>query len=305
MNTLHERPRYGRAILRRFGLSDQELLGSGGESRVYALDDDRVLRVFGPGATEAKIDGLLRFYETLDVTDVDFLVPDVLESGREDDLIYSIETRLPGRDLSTVFNELDHEARVRALKDLARVAGEVRKLRSCFASYGEILADNPVERDSWSEFLLDRARMSLRRSQASLVRDVPDLDPVVAEWEADVRTLVGAPQPELVHGDFFPGNVMVDNSGKLTAVIDFSPMTVRGDWRLDITGAEVFLELGGVGRREDRQIVERELNDRYGVPADVTDVYRRYYALYFSAVGSEDPPVYDWCVRQLTQSGSD
>lgn len=305
MNTLHERPRYGRAILRRFGLSDQELLGSGGESRVYALDDDRVLRVFGPGATEAKIDGLLRFYETLDVTDVDFLVPDVLESGREDDLIYSIETRLPGRDLSTVFNELDHEARVRALKDLARVAGEVRKLRSSFASYGEILADNPVERDSWSEFLLDRARMSLRRSQASLVRDVPDLDPVVAEWEADVRTLVGAPQPELVHGDFFPGNVMVDNSGKLTAVIDFSPMTVSGDWRLDITGAEVFLELGGVGRREDRQIVERELNDRYGVPADVTDVYRRYYALYFSAVGSEDPPVYDWCVRQLTQSGSD
>lgn len=305
MNTLHERPRYGRAILRRFGLSDQELLGSGGESRVYALDDDRVLRVFGPGATEAKIDGLLRFYETLDVTDVDFLVPDVLESGREDDLIYSIETRLPGRDLSTVFNELDHEARVRALKDLARVAGEVRKLRSSFASYGEILADNPVERDSWSEFLLDRARMSLRRSQASLARDVPDLDPVVAEWEADVRTLVGAPQPELVHGDFFPGNVMVDNSGKLTAVIDFSPMTVSGDWRLDITGAEVFLELGGVGRREDRQIVERELNDRYGVPADVTDVYRRYYALYFSAVGSEDPPVYDWCVRQLTQSGSD
>lgn len=305
MNTLHERPRYGRAILRRFGLSDQELLGSGGESRVYALDDDRVLRVFGPGATEAKIDGLLRFYETLDVTDVDFLVPDVLESGREDDLIYSIETRLPGRDLSTVFNELDHEARVRALKDLARVAGEVRKLRSCFASYGEILADNPVERDSWSEFLLDRARMSLRRSQASLARDVPDLDPVVAEWEADVRTLVGAPQPELVHGDFFPGNVMVDDSGKLTAVIDFSPMTVSGDWRLDITGAEVFLELGGVGRREDRQIVERELNDRYGVPADVTDVYRRYYALYFSAVGSEDPPVYDWCVRQLTQSGSD
>lgn len=305
MNTMHERPRYGRAILRRFGLSDQELLGSGGESRVYALDDDRVLRVFGPGATEAKIDGLLRFYETLDVTDVDFLVPDVLESGREDDLIYSIETRLPGRDLSTVFNELDHEARVRALKDLARVAGEVRKLRSCFASYGEILADNPVERDSWSEFLLDRARMSLRRSQASLARDVPDLDPVVAEWEADVRTLVGAPQPELVHGDFFPGNVMVDDSGKLTAVIDFSPMTVSGDWRLDITGAEVFLELGGVGRREDRQIVERELNDRYGVPADVTDVYRRYYALYFSAVGSEDPPVYDWCVRQLTQSGSD
>lgn len=305
MNTMHERPRYGRAVLRRFGLSDQELLGSGGESRVYALDDDRVLRVFGPGATEAKIDGLLRFYETLDVTDVDFLVPDVLESGREDDLIYSIETRLPGRDLSTVFNELDHEARVRALKDLARVAGEVRKLRSCFASYGEILADNPVERDSWSEFLLDRARMSLRRSQASLARDVPDLDPVVAEWEADVRTLVGAPQPELVHGDFFPGNVMVDNSGKLTAVIDFSPMTVSGDWRLDITGAEVFLELGGVGRREDRQIVERELNDRYGVPADVTDVYRRYYALYFSAVGSEDPPVYDWCVRQLTQSGSD
>lgn len=305
MNTMHERPRYGRAVLRRFGLSDQELLGSGGESRVYALDDDRVLRVFGPGATEAKIDGLLRFYETLDVTDVDFLVPDVLESGREDDLIYSIETRLPGRDLSTVFNELDHEARVRALKDLARVAGEVRKLRSSFASYGEILADNPVERDSWSEFLLDRARMSLRRSQASLARDVPDLDPVVAEWEADVRTLVGAPQPELVHGDFFPGNVMVDNSGKLTAVIDFSPMTVSGDWRLDITGAEVFLELGGVGRREDRQIVERELNDRYGVPADVTDVYRRYYALYFSAVGSEDPPVYDWCVRQLTQSGSD
>lgn len=300
MKTMHQRPRYGDAILRRFGLSDRELLGTGGESRVYALDDDRVLRVFGPGATEGKVDGLRLFYETLDVSDVDFAVPDVLESGRQDDLVYSVESRLPGRDLSAALEELGFEARTRALRNLARVAGEVRRLRHGFNTYGELLADNPMSRDSWSRFLIDRALLTLRTSRTPLTREIPDLDRVVDRWKADVHTL-GSPTPELVHGDFFPGNVLVDESGKLTAVIDFSPMTVSGDWRLDVTGAEVFLELGGVDRPDDRQNVEHELNDRYDVPADVIDVYRRYYALYFSAAGGDDPPLYEWCVRQLTQ----
>lgn len=298
---MHQRPRYGDAIIRQFGLSDQELLGSGGESRVYVLDDDRVLRVFGPGATEAKIDSLRGFYETLDVSDVDFVVPDVLESGRQDDLVYSLESRLPGRDLSAALEDLGYEARTRALRDLARVAGEVRKLRHGFNNYGELLADNPLSRESWSRFLIDRALLTLRTSRTRLTRDVPDLDRVVDRWKADVHTVVGSPAPELVHGDFFPGNVLVDDSGKLTAVIDFSPMTVSGDWRLDVAGAELFLELGDVDRPEDRQIVEHELNDRYDVPADVIDVYRRYYALYFSAAGADDPPLYEWCVRQLAR----
>lgn len=301
MKTMHQRPRYGDAVLRRFGLSDQELLGSGGESRVYALDDDRVLRVFGPGATEAKVDGLGRFYETLDVSHVDFAVPDILEAGRQDDLVYSVESRLPGRDLSAVFEDLGFEARTRALRGLARAAGEVRKLRHGFDNYGELLADSPMSRDSWSRFLIDRAMLTLRASRTRLARDVPDLDRVVARWKADVHTLIGSPAPELVHGDFFPGNVLVDDSGKLTAVIDFSPMTICGDWRLDVAGAEVFLELGDMDRPDDRQIVKHELNDRYHVPADVIDVYRRYYALYFSAAGTDDPPLYGWCVRQLTQ----
>ncbi len=301
MKTMHQRPRYGDAILRGFGLSDRELLGSGGESRVYALDDDRVLRVFGPGATEAKIDSLRLFYETLDVSDVDFAVPDVLESGRQDDLVYSLESRLPGRDLSAALGDLSFEARTRALRDLARVAGEVRRLRRGFNDYRELLADNPLSRDSWSLFLIDRALRTLHTSRTLLTRDVPDLDRVLDRWKADVHTLVGSPEPELVHGDFFPGNVLVDDSGKLTAVIDFSPMTISGDWRLDVTGAEVFLELGDVDRLDDRQIVEHELNDRYDVPADVIDVYRRYYALYFSFAGGDDPPLYEWCVRQLIQ----
>ena len=94
MATMHERPRYGSEVLRRFGLSEQSLLGTGGESRVYALDDERVLRVFGPGTTEGKVADLQRFYETFDASDVDFAVPDILEFGWEGDFLFSIETRL-------------------------------------------------------------------------------------------------------------------------------------------------------------------------------------------------------------------
>lgn len=58
---------------------------------------------------------------------------------------------------------------------------------------------------------------------------------------------------------------------------------------MDITGAQVFLELGDVDEPGDQLIVDRELANLYGVPPEIVDVYRRYYALYFSAVGGDDP----------------
>lgn len=302
MEGMHVRPRYGSEVLRRFHLSERAVLGAGGESRVYALDEERVLRVWGAGTTEAKVKDLQRFYRSLDTSGVDFAVPDILESGQEGEFLFSIETRLPGRSLTASIGELDSKARMHALRALVRVAGEVRKLRSGFEGYGELLAEESLRRKGWSEFLIDRAHVTLKDSYESFAQEVARLDQVVAEWEGDVRSTVGSPEPELVHGDFFPGNVLVNDAGELTAVIDFSPMTVSGDWRMDVTGAQIFLALGDVDEREDQEIVDREVASLYGVSPEVIDVYRRYYALYFSAARQDDSPLYEWCVRQLSSS---
>jgi aminoglycoside phosphotransferase (APT) family kinase protein len=46
-----------------------------------------------------------------------------------------------------------------------------------------------------------------------------------------------------VHGDYFPGDVIVDESAAVDGVVDFASLTVAGDPAMDIVGALVFLDI--------------------------------------------------------------
>jgi len=51
----------------------------------------------------------------------------------------------------------------------------------------------------------------------------------------------GVVRPELVHGNYCPANLMVGADGLVTGLIDFGPLTVMGDWRMDAAGAVLYL----------------------------------------------------------------
>ena len=61
-----------------------------------------------------------------------------------------------------------------------------------------------------------------------------------------IRLLAGIdphPPKALVHGDYFPGNLLMSERLEVSAVIDFSVFTLVGDPLLDAACAVVFLEM--------------------------------------------------------------
>ena len=63
------------AVLQRLSLSQDDLLGHGGESRVYALDDERILRGYQRGADRGYVDRRRAFYDRPASHDLTFHIP--------------------------------------------------------------------------------------------------------------------------------------------------------------------------------------------------------------------------------------
>ena len=290
-------------VLSRFGLGSGARIGAGGESAVYALDDHRVLRVLrsdidvAPRATKA-------FLATAAGVGLPFLVPEILETGSVDGVGYSIERRVPGRPLLAVLADASTPLRTRAVESFAHAVFELERIPVPDDRFGELFTEAPRRSSSWPDLLVARARASVERAGASLRDDVPDVDARLEEFARNVARLdVG--RPRFVHGDYFPGNVLVDDDGAVTGVIDFSALALAGDPVLDLAGALAFLPLHAhtasdvdvvshVIRSHERAIGIVDLDARL-------DLYTVYYALFFSFTRGLSDALYPWCVATLRE----
>ena len=287
--------------LQHFGLNAADLLGQGGESRVYALDQARVLRLYAPDASLAYIQARQDFYAWLAEQRPPFVTPHVLEHGVIEQRPYAIERRMSGQDLERLLPQLTGDERARALASYLDVALWIGTIKLPDRPFGEILfPDGPIQRDTWSQFLWDRAQQTLAISRGELVQDVPQLDQLLALFRQRLRALEPMSTKRLVHGDYFPGNVFVDDTCTVYGVGDFGYSTVVGDPRMDVAAAIVFIEAMAGYQAADTQLLLRELSVRApAISTDVLDLYRLYYSFYFSHCKADDPRTYWACVRSL------
>jgi putative membrane protein len=114
-------------------------------------------------------------------------------------------------------------------------------------------------------------------------------------------------RPALVHGDICPPNAFVSRGPTgavvVTGIGDFSPHTLSADPLIDVTGAVCFLELESYeGAAEDAAWLTELVVQRFGPEtAQWIEVYRVFYAFYFSSAWDFDPALYAWCLRQLNR----
>ena len=293
---------HGAAVFKRFSLEERDVLGSGGESQVFALDDERVLRLYREHADPAYVARLHDFYRALNGVTLPFELPFMEEVGDVDGALYAIEKRLPGVSFTQYLKGARAEERSLALAGYLTAATYIHAIPVDTEKFGELLTGKPMQRPGWPEYLAARARKVLSSSYSQLSADVPDLDGIVQSWENDLQMLAHVTEPKLAHGDYFPGNVMVNESGEVTAVIDFSPMTVAGDPKLDLACALFFIELDLSYQPDDSPLLARLLHERQDAPSpDVIALYRTFYSLYFSGA-KNDPPLYEWYVANLAGS---
>jgi hypothetical protein len=94
--------------------------------------------------------------------------------------------------------------------------------------------------------------------------------------------------------------VFIDDTHTVYGVGDFGYSTLVGDPRMDIAGAIVFLEVVEGYQATDTALLLQQVQRGPGrISADIIDLYRLYYSLYFSHCKHDDPTTYAWCVQNL------
>jgi aminoglycoside phosphotransferase (APT) family kinase protein len=274
------------SVLSRLEIGADALLGHGGEALVYALDADRVARIYHPGANPVTVDERAALLRELgnSAHHVPFAIPEVLETHTVDGRMATIERRLPGRPLNEVLGEAAGEARTRLIHAYLDAAARIGDLRIDRPWVGDLMGGSPIRTTTFGDYLTQRAARSLAAAGNDFA-------------QVDAQALAAAlPEPatgELVHLDAFPGNMLSDGES-ITAVVDFGVVAIIGDRRLDPLSAAAYLTpaITPVATDEDRRLAhawlaERDLSDLF-IPA------QRWIAAFWS-FAYDDEPLYEWC----------
>jgi hypothetical protein len=207
---------------------------------------------------------------------------------------------MAGQDFGSVLPTLEGDERARALINFLDAATALGNVRFPERNYGEIIADSHLQQQSWLSYLRARMDATLASSGADLETDVPELNEVLALINHQLPLIGDAPPKSLVHGDYFPANVFINDDLHITGVGDFSYATIVGDARLDIAGAVWLMGAAKDYRPEDSEFLRQQVGQRWGDEmVAVVDFYLLYYSVYFSGCKADDPATYWWCVRNL------
>ncbi len=286
-------------IPERFRVDVVRRLGQGGEAVVYELTGGRALRVFHRKPHGAST--IAAFYRDISRGAPSFALPRILEQGEDDGMAYSLDALIPGRPLHELLASLDDEGRERALASYTDAAFEIAVLPLVRDDFGEFLRDDDsITAATWQQYLLARMQRSLAESPW-LAADVPSLANLIETLTRRIEGLIPAAKA-LVHGDYYPGNVLLTDDFRVSGVIDFGPVTVIGDPGLDLASAVIFLEvMPGGCRPSDTAFVRDRLIPRVGAGiVDAIATYRGWYAIRFAPYRDDDPNLYAWCVKSLT-----
>ena len=290
-----------RRVLARLGVPDAPLLAKGGESLVFALGNDRVLKVYR-GADLAAVERVRTFYAGLAAERLPFALPQIEELGEVEGVCYAIERRMRGRLLAEALLDLTGQARQAALASYLDAVGHLAEIELADHPYGELLSSERVQADSWAGYLRQKIERGLEAAAVHLTQDVPaDARREVKRFlDRSLREIPWPATKRLVHGDYWPANVFVDAAGgtwQVSGVIDFSYLTAAGDPLVDVAGAIIFLEGREAYDPRDTAFLLERAHARYGEAIDrVLVFYRLYYSCVFGHCKESDSRTYWWCV---------
>jgi Ser/Thr protein kinase RdoA (MazF antagonist) len=289
-----------RAILAQHGVTEADELGHGGEAHVYALDEHRVLRVHHHEAAEHQR-RIGELYASLDRASVPYSLPEVLEVHGDGEVSWSVERRLAGRPLDELVGTLhgaDRERALTAYVDGAAAFGALGLPSGWTDGYGELFTAERLRTDRWGDLLAARLGLQLDQGRPLLEGVVPRLADVRTRLLGEARLEEDGP-PTLVHGDWFPGNVMLGDDLQVSAAIDLGWLTVVGPPDHDVRSAVVFFEVRPWLEPGDAEVLDAAAGRHLGPDAsDLIERTRRFEQARFAFV-DEDEHLHRWCVAGL------
>jgi len=291
------------AVLERLKIDRVSFLNRGMTAEIYDIGDGRVLKIHNGPLEQDYLPSLSRFCHRLQRHSLPFAVPLIHGHGAVAGIHYHIERRLPGQNLAGLFPRLTAAERQMSLNSLLEALPPLHTVHWPDLPYGELLCGpKGITALTWPDFLLKRVSATLARSRPDLQHDLPESDRIVDNCLAQLASLPDLSSKRLVHGDFFLGNVLCDEKGTLTAIVDFSSLTLIGDPLVDVAGAYYFCRIYDFVNAADYRVLRQLIDRRYGPECwRRIDLYHTFYSLRFSDCKRQDNHTYRWCLRRLRE----
>ena len=299
-------------ILEHFRVSSAHLLAAGTEAEVYSYGDEHVVKLYGDSGRLANLEALKSFYESLDERPSGLKLPRILEILSFGSAIGVIESKVPGRSLEEFLPALNATAEENAIHVYLNAARALKEIKLLTPPTRYILFDetdqSSLSGQTWSDFYAQLLHEKVARVGGLLAQNVSEFrskfERLIESVGKDIDIEIS-----LIHGDFFPGNLLVaEDLSHATGVVDFGSFTMFGDPMVDMAGAVGFYRMYD----PDRTAIRNRVLDRVEQMLTSSEIGRiyRYLAgqaivtcdLYVSESDPRDNGHFRWAIEILENS---
>ncbi len=288
---------------RSLGYRDSRFLAGGMEGLVFGLGDGAVAKVWSNKPLR-EVERLKAFYSELAEHSLPFATPEIREVAQIEASVVSIERELPGTPMQrSAAGESSRiappvvDCLIQVLQGLASVPGNAKLAGLPVLGESDGLC---MTQASWRETLTGLLQRRAAQFGRQLREAITGFDRKLERILILLDTVTPR-SPTVIHGDLVPPNILVDEQGQPTAVVDFGFFSTVGDPAFDAAvAASTFDMYGTFASRTDDELT-REMGLRLGYLVEELTLYKAAYAVATS--NAYDPNGRDghfaWCVQML------
>ncbi len=255
-----------RQALAAFDLASAQPLAVGTEAEVYGRDATTLLKLYANAERRANFEVLQKLYDSINPQPSGLRLPQIHQIVQFGDLVAVVETRLAGEPLKDRLPDLHGAALQRAETLYLDTVWKLREIEITTPPETYLLFDDTgistTAAQTFETFYAHFLEQKLTHVGQFFEPLIPAFPAKAAALVARLRRAPPAPLA-LVHGDFFPGNLLVDHAvTRVQGVIDFGSFTLFGNYLLDVAGAFGFYKMYDPQRRAIRAKLLTQIMDR-------------------------------------------
>ncbi|MFF3022933.1 aminoglycoside phosphotransferase family protein [Gottfriedia sp. NPDC057948] len=288
--------------MNKYKISEVDFLGKGQEAEVYSYDQTRVLKLYKPTAY-SKLEILKQFYESMNLSDANFELPKIHEIIKEKDVVLTIEKRIEGKNIQKDLSNYDEQVLDSFFENYLSTIVSIQKIELEEQFKGiKLLSDyDEIYTKDWNDFLKQSLLRKNTEVDRYLKRDVLDYE-VKLKRLMDAFSVGYEGEYALVHGDYYPSNLLVNSDGRINGVIDFGLMTLYGDPLFDVALSWILFDLyDELGEIKLEKYLNKVVNQLGEEVRSTIHLYVLFYSIYSANFFSEtcSDGHYQWSVRNL------
>lgn len=269
---------------------------------MFRLGSGTVAKVWS-SRTEAEITRLASFYDAVAQAGLPFLTPEIHYVSHISDSAFSIERELSGVPLFPDHTGQSPPLDLWRLQCVADVLSALAEVRPSEAMKLLPILDEPDPLWRDGNFNIALAQLTARRVERSLEKmsaAIPTIDKLATTLGARLSALDAGPDG-LIHGDLIPANILVDDDGRVTAVLDFGFFSTVGAPAFDAAVAADIFDMYGPSKDASCAAMERLMRETFGYPQEVMALYLAAYAMTTMTIfgSSEEDGHFHWCAEVL------